>query len=159
MIEWSNAAAGSRPRRSRGQLASLALVVAAEGLVSAVTPDWGPVRAMQSMQEWNLPPYPGATQTGEHANPRQPFWDWTDDTKRATAYHTYTVRADWDAISAWYDTQLEPLGWRHPCPSGSTCLDEWHRTGYDYSIWIFSSVPVSGGVADIGFSAGLSEGN
>jgi hypothetical protein len=112
---------------------------------------------MQAMPEWNLPAYPGATMTGGAADPRQPFWDLTDDGKRAAVYHTYTVRADWDAVEAWYDTQLKPLGWRHPCPD-SSCLDEWHRTGYDYSIWVFSSAPVAGGEADIGFSAGLSEG-
>lgn len=166
MIESPNDVAYPLPPRSRRQLLPLAVGVAAllivgavvaQGLVSAITPDWGPVHAMESMQEWNLPPYPGATATGEQANPREPFWDWSDDTKVATVYHTYTVRADWDAVSSWYDTQLEPLGWRHPCAYGS-CLDKWHRTGYDYWISFFSYVPAGGGEGDFGFSAGISVG-
>lgn len=164
MIQWSNDGAGTRssPRKivpfALGAAVLFVVVaIAVQGLLAFVLPDWGPVHAMQAMPEWNLPPYPGAAQTGEAANPREPIWDLSDDTKLATVYHTYQVRADWDAVGAWYDTQLEPLGWRHPCPYGA-CLDEWHRAGYDYRIWVFSSIPVAGGEADIGFSAGLSEG-
>jgi hypothetical protein len=133
------------------------VAVAAQGLLASVLPDWAPAHAMQAMPEWNLRAYPGATQTGEAANPREPFWDLSDDQRLASVYHTYNVRADWDAVGAWYDAQLKPLGWRRPCPYG-VCLDEWHRTGYYYKIWVFSSAPVAGGEADIGFSAGLSEG-
>ncbi len=162
MIEWPSDRTGTRsPRRKVVSLALgaavfvVVLAIAVQGLLAFVVPDWGPVHAMKAMPEWNLPPYPGATQTGEAANPHEPLLDWTDDTKLATVYHTYKVRADWEAVEAWYDTQLEPLGWRHPC---GLCLDEWHRTGYDYTISVFSSTPVAGREADTGFTAALSEG-
>jgi hypothetical protein len=95
-------------RRSRW--IAIGLVVASVFAVSGCeTTDYAPVATMQAMAESHLPPFPGATLLTQGSSP----WTKSVETRVTGAYvfRQFGTDADDSAVTAYYDSQLRPLGW------------------------------------------------
>ncbi len=87
---------------------------------------------MQAMAESHLPPFPGATLISTGSMP----WKQSLELGTTGAYVTRTFGTDAEdsVVIAYYQTQLQPLGWTRGC---SVC-DVWTKDGYHFRIDVLS---------------------
>jgi len=101
-------------------------------LAGCETQDNAPVATMQAMVESHLPPFPGATLISTGSMP----WKQSLELGATGAYVTRTFGTDAEdsVVIAYYQTQLQPLGWTRGC---SVC-DIWTKDGYHFRIDVLS---------------------
>jgi hypothetical protein len=114
--------------RRQAWIAIFLLAASASVLGGCENQDARPIATMQAMAESHLPPFPGATLISTGSMP----WKQSLELGTTGAYVTRTFGTDADesAVIAYYQTQLQPLGWTRGC---SVC-DVWQKPGYEFRI-------------------------
>ena len=108
---------------------ALALVVvsSAVGVSACETKDSWPLLGLYAMPESRLSPFPGATLLGQGSTPRRS--GFIEVTTPAGVDREFGTNADVWSVYAYYQSLLQPLGWRGQ-------LGVWSKSGYAFDITI-----------------------
>jgi hypothetical protein len=115
---------------------SLLLVMAVVAIGGCENKDYAPIATMQAMSESHLAPFPGSTLLHQGSMPRRQSLE--EGTAGAYVDREFGTNADIDAVVAYYQSQLGPLGW-----TGGRGV--WQKDGFDFNINVEdpSSLPSS----------------
>jgi hypothetical protein len=111
---------------SRNSLVEVTLLAASVFVLGGCeTQDYAPIATMQAMPESRLAPFPGATLLHQGSMPRRQSLE--EGVTGAYVDREFGTNADLNAVVAYYQSQLGPLGW-----TGGPAV--WQKDGFDFNI-------------------------